>query len=575
MLTHLQLRDLAIVDRVELEFSAGLSALTGETGAGKSIIVDALLLAAGGRAGTDVVRHGAERAEVSASFTVPKGAAADWLQEQSIEHHGEVILRRVIGADGRSRAYLNGQIVSLQALREFADFVIEIHGQQEFQHLIKRSEQRSLLDAHSVPPQAIDKVAKLYAEYRVCRDQFEALQSAAANRDSRLDYLQFQLAELKADVTSREEIEQLLSEQKRFANRGRLAEGARAALELTYEADAGNAHDLLAKAGAAIRVPAETDPELAAAAALLQEAQVSAREAASALQHYLQALDIDPARLEELERRAANLESLARKHRVAVTDLPQQLAETERELNALLASGVTLSELEQNLARLSAEYGAAAAGLSKARQVAAKDLSARITKLMQALGMVGGRFEVQVQNGAGEFAVHGVDDIEFLVSANPGQPVKPLAKVASGGELSRISLAIQVAAASNTASICMVFDEVDAGVGGAVAEIVGRQLRELGNRAQVLCVTHLPQVAAQAHSQFRVAKLSDGKTTRTSVNTLNPNERIEEIARMLGGVSITDKAREHAREMLSLRPETAKGAASPAAAKPKARRAST
>jgi len=575
MLTHLQLRDLAIVDRAELEFSAGLSALTGETGAGKSIIVDALLLAAGGRAGTDVVRHGADRAEVSASFTVPAGAAADWLQEQSIEHQGEVILRRVVGTDGRSRAYLNGQIVSLQALREFADFVIEIHGQQEFQHLIKRSEQRALLDAHSVPPQAIAGVADAYAMYRACRDELDALKSAAANRDARLDYLQFQLAELKADVTSREEIEQLFSEQKRFANRGRLAEGARAALELTYEGDAGNAHDLLARAGAAIRMPAETDRELAAAAALLQEAQVSAREAASALQHYLQALDIDPVHLEELERRAANLETLARKHRVAATDLPLQLTQTERELNALLAAGVTLAELDQKLARLAAEYSAAAADLSNARQIAAKDLSARITKLMQALGMVGGRFEVQVQSGAGDFASHGVDYIEFLVSANPGQPVKPLAKVASGGELSRISLAIQVAAASNAVALCMVFDEVDAGVGGAVAEIVGRQLRELGNRAQVLCVTHLPQVAAQAHSQFRVAKLSDGKTTRTSVNALNQNERIEEIARMLGGVSITDKAREHAREMLSLRPETTKGAGSPAAGKPKARRAST
>ena len=220
MLTHLQLRDLAIVDRVELEFSAGLSALTGETGAGKSIIVDALLLAAGGRAGSDVVRHGAERAEVSASFTVPAGAAVVWLAEQSIEHQGEIILRRVVGADGRSRAYLNGQVISLQALREFADFVIEIHGQQEFQHLIKRSEQRALLDAHAVPGPTLARVARTYAEYRTCRDQLEQLKDAAANRDARLDYLQFQLGELKADVLSREQIEQLFSEQKRFARIG-------------------------------------------------------------------------------------------------------------------------------------------------------------------------------------------------------------------------------------------------------------------------------------------------------------------------------------------------------------------
>lgn len=557
MLTHLQLRDLAIVDRVELEFKPGLSALTGETGAGKSIIVDALLLAAGGRAGPDVVRHGAERAEVSASFTVPTGAATDWLQEQSIEHQGEVVLRRVVGADGRSRAYLNGQVVSLQALREFSDFVIEIHGQQEFQHLIKRSAQRDLLDAHAVPSALREAVAAAYSAYRACRDRYESLKAAADQRDSRLDYLQFQLAELKAEVSTRDQIELCMSEQKRFANRGRLAAAARAALDLTYESDGGNAHDILAKAGAAIRVPAEADAELAAAAALLQEAQVASREAASALQHYLEALDVDPARLEELERRAAGLEALARKHRVAVTDLPDVLAQTERECADLQASGVTLAQLEQQLTELSQHFQSAAGALSKSRVAAAADLGAQISRLMQSLGMLGGRFEVRIESDPRAFAAHGVDDIDFLVSANPGQPLKGLAKVASGGELSRISLAIQVAAAANTTALCMVFDEVDAGVGGAVAEIVGRQLRELGLRAQVLCVTHLPQVAAQAHTQFRVIKLSDGKSTRTAVNVLNAEERVEEIARMLGGVSITDTARDHAREMLAVRPTTA------------------
>ncbi len=551
MLTHLQLRDLAIVDKVELEFKAGLSALTGETGAGKSIIVDALLLAAGGRAGTDVVRHGAERAEVSASFTVPSGPAADWLQEQSIEHQGEVILRRVVGADGRSRAYLNGQMVSLQALREFSDFVIEIHGQQEFQHLVKRSAQRALLDAHGVPRELREAVSAVYADYRQCREQLDALETAAAQRESRLDYLQFQLAELKAEVGNTADIEQLFAEQKRFANRGRLAAAARAALELADESEIANAHDLLAKAGAAIRTAAESDAELATAAGLLQEAQVAAREASSALSHYLEALDIDPARLEDLERRAASLEALARKHRVAVTDLPQVLEQTARELGSLQSADATLAQLQQQLGELTARYQKAAAALSNARQRAARDLGEQISRLMQGLGMVGGRFEARVESNPATFGLQGVDEIDFLVSANPGQPLKALAKVASGGELSRISLAIQVAAAADTPALCMVFDEVDAGVGGAVAEIVGRQLRELGKRAQVLCVTHLPQVASQAHGQFRVVKLSDGKTTRTAVNALTAEERVEEIARMLGGVSITGTAREHAREMLS------------------------
>jgi DNA repair protein RecN (Recombination protein N) len=565
MLTHLQLRDLAIVDKVELEFKAGLSALTGETGAGKSIIVDALLLAAGGRAGTDVVRHGAERAEVSASFTVPAGPAADWLQEQSIEHQGEVILRRVVGADGRSRAYLNGQMVSLQALREFSDFVIEIHGQQEFQHLVKRSAQRALLDAHGVPRELREAVSAVYADYKQCREQLDALETAAAQRESRLDYLQFQLAELKAEVSNAADIEQLFAEQKRFANRGRLAAAARAALELADESEIANAHDLLAKAGAAIRTAAESDAELATAAGLLQEAQVAAREASSALSRYLEALDIDPARLEDLERRAASLEALARKHRVAVTDLPQVLEQTARELGSLQSADATLAHLQQKLGELTARYQKAATALSNARQRAARDLGEQISRLMQGLGMVGGRFEARVESNPATFGPQGVDEIDFLVSANPGQPLKALAKVASGGELSRISLAIQVAAAADTPALCMVFDEVDAGVGGAVAEIVGRQLRELGKRAQVLCVTHLPQVASQAHGQFRVVKLSDGKTTRTAVNALTAEERVEEIARMLGGVSITGTAREHAREMLS----QGEAAAAPRKARPR------
>ena len=567
MLTHLQLRDLAIVDRVELEFRPGLSALTGETGAGKSIIVDALLLAAGGRSGSEAVRHGAERAEVSASFSVPPGPAIQWLAEQSIDHQGEVILRRVVGADGRSRAYLNGQVVSLQALRDFADFVIEIHGQQEFQHLIKRSAQRDLLDAHGATDALRATVAVAHTAYRRCRERFDTLKSTAEQRESRLGYLEFQLAELKTEVGAAADIEQLFAERKRFANRGRLAEAARAALELTDASEGANAHDLLAKAAAAIRSAADTEEHLNAAATLLQEAQVSAREAAAALSHYLDALDVDPAHLEELERRAANLEALARKHRVTPAELPQVLQQTEQEYANLTSADTTLAGLEQELRRLTERYNEAAAALSAARQRVARELGEQITRLMQGLGMLGGRFEVQVQSDPQTRAAHGVDEVEFLVSANPGQPLRALAKVASGGELSRISLAIQVAAAQHAPALCMVFDEVDTGVGGAVAEIVGRQLRELGRHAQVLCVTHLPQVAAQAHSQFRVAKLSDGKITRTAVSALNEAERVEEIARMLGGVSITDTAREHAREMLA--PSAASRAPAP---KPRARR---
>src|SRR6266851_655476 len=513
MLTHLQLRDLVLVDQAELELKPGLTALTGETGAGKSIVVDALLLISGGRAAGDVVRQGAERAEVAASFDALPPAAKAWLESQAIEHNGDLVVRRVIGADGRSRAYVNGQMVPMQALRELTEFLIEIHGQQEFQRLVNRGAQREMLDEHLADRGLREAVSELYERYRARRRDFESLESAAENRDSRLDLLRYQLAELKAEVTTVAAIEELFVDQKRIAGRGRLAAAARTALTAAYEADGDSAHDLLGRAHAALRHVGDADPTLAPAATLLEEALINTREAAEALRHYLDVLDIDPARQEEIERHAAALEA--------------------------------------ELATLTREYRAAAQRLTSARKAAADHLSRHITQLMQGLGMAGGRFAVSITPNDAEFGAQGSDDIEFLVSANPGQAPKSLARVASGGELSRISLAVQVAAAAKTSALCMVFDEVDAGIGGAVAEIVGRQLRDLGERAQVLCVTHLAQVASQAHSQFRVTKLSDGKITRTAVKTLGQPERIDEIARMLGGVDISEQARAHAREMLA------------------------
>jgi DNA repair protein RecN (Recombination protein N) len=566
MLTHLQLRDFVLVDQAELELASGLTALTGETGAGKSIVVDALLLIAGGRAGGDVVRQGAERAEVAASFDTLPAAVRTWLDAQSIDHDGELLVRRVIGADGRSRAYVNGQMVPIQALRDLADFLLEVHGQQEFQRLVNRSAQREMLDEHLPDPGLLEAVSGLYERYRTCRGEFESLKAAAMNRDARLDLLRYQLAELKAEVTTVAAIEELFADQKRVAGRGKLATAARSALTAVYESESDSAHDLLGRAHAALRHVADADPELAPAGKLLAEAMINTQEAAQALRRYLDLLDIDPARQEEIERHAAALEALARKHRVGVLDLPAQLLQVEAELSALDNAQHSLAALEVKLRELTRDYRAAAERLTAARTAAAGQLSRRITELMQALGMAGGQFAVSVTPSDAEFAAKGSDDIEFLVSANPGQAPKSLARVASGGELSRISLAVQVAAAAKASALCMVFDEVDAGIGGAVAEIVGRQLRALGERAQVLCVTHLAQVASQAHSQFRVTKLSDGKITRTALKALSPPERIDEIARMLGGIEITEQARAHAREMLLAAPEAAvKKKRSPAA----------
>ena len=552
MLTHLKLRDLVIVDEAELELGAGLLALTGETGAGKSIVVDALMLIAGGRGAGDIVRHGAERAEVAAGFAQLSAGACAWLHAQAVEHDGEVIVRRVIGADGRSRAYVNGQLVPLQSLRELSEYLIEIHGQQEYQHLMKRTAQRELLDERLPDRHLPAVVAEIYERLRACRLEHEALRTAAETRDARLDLLRYQLSELKGEVTTAAAIEELFAEQRRIAGRGRLAAAASSALAAVYENDHASAHDLLAKASTALRSAADTDPALKPSADLIGEAAILAREAAESLRHYLEALDVDPARQEEIERKAAALEALARKHRLEATELPGQLARTEEEIARLADAETRLTAIEQRELELRREFDAAADRLTQARKLTAETLGREITTLMQELGMGGGRFAVSVAPSADGFGAHGRDEIEFLVSANPGQPLKSLAKVASGGELSRISLAVQVAAAARSAaSLCMVFDEVDSGIGGAVAEIVGRQLRSLGERGQVLCVTHLAQVAAQAHGQFRVTKLTDGKATRTAVKPLSTPERVDEIARMSGGIDITEQARAHARDMLA------------------------
>lgn len=551
MLTHLQLRDLVLVDQAELEFGGGLTALTGETGAGKSIVVDALLLIAGGRGAGDITRQGAERAEVTASFSALPPGALNWLKDQSIDFDGELVVRRVIGADGRSRAYVNGQVVPLQALRELAEFLIEIHGQQEFQHLVSRAAQRDLLDERLSAGGLKNTVAELFERYSSRRREFDSLQSAAENRDARLDLLRYQLRELQAEVSSVSQIEELFADQKRISARSRLGEAARTALGASYESDGLSAHDLLGKAAAALRSVAEIDAALGEAGKLLGEAAILTQEAAESLRRYLETLDIDPARQDEIERRAAALEALARKHRIRVLELPEHLARLEQEVAVLDNVQVSLAALEKQVAETTRDYRSAAQRLSDARRTAAQLLGVQVTQLMQTLGMAGGEFAVNVNRSEQEFSANGSDEVEFQVSANPGQPLKSLAKVASGGELSRISLAVQVAGRAASSPLCMVFDEVDAGIGGAVAEIVGRQLRELGERAQVLCVTHLAQVASQAHGQFRVTKLSDGKITRTAVKPLGAAERTDEIARMLGGIDITEQARAHARDMLA------------------------
>jgi DNA repair protein RecN (Recombination protein N) len=553
MLTHLQIRDLAIIDLVELEVRAGLTVLTGETGAGKSIVVDALALLSGGKGGAEVVRAGTERAELSATFDISQSPAAlrDILKEQSVEAEDELTVRRVIAADGRSRGYLNGVSVPLQLLRDVGSLIVDIHGQHEFQSLARPSAQRELLDEFGKNLELTARVRDAHKTWIGLVNRTVELESKSRDRDSRIEMLRFQVGELKALDLKDGEVAELTEERTRHSNRGRLAEAAQAAVGLLYDSDEGNAHATASRALAGIKTLSSVDPRLAKVIPMVDEATIQIREAARELSRYLETLDIDPARQEEVERRLAAVEELSRKHRVQANELAGRAALLEKELAELDSADNNLNALTKQQAEALEAYRKLATQLSAGRQTAARSLSKDITARMQTLGMAGGRFLIDITQPTGEPAAHGFDTVEFRVTANPGQPLRPLAKVASGGELSRLSLAVQVACSGNDAR-CRVFDEVDSGIGGPVAEIVGRELKALGFSGQVLCVTHLPQVASQGHHHLRVAKLTDGKTTRTTISELTMDERAEELARMLGGVEITGKAREHAREMLQM-----------------------
>jgi DNA repair protein RecN (Recombination protein N) len=552
MLTYLQIRDFAIIDAIELELRPGLTVLTGETGAGKSILVDALQLLAGGRAGAEVVRHGAERAEITGTFDLTRTPRElrRWLDEQSIAPSEELSIRRVVSSDGRSRAYLNGQAVAVQLLREAGNILIDIHGQHEFQSLTRSAAQRDLLDGYGRLEPAAGQVGISHRIWLELLNRTLDLESKARDRDAKLELLRFQVSELSALQLKEGEFESLVDERARLANRGKLAEATQTALQLLYESEEGSAHAGVSRALQALRGLEIVDPRLATMLPMVEEAAIQIREAARELEHYRAGLDLDTARQDQVERRLAAIEELARKNRVAPLELVARSSQLTAELESVERADTDLAVLRKELAAALEGYRTLATQLSAKRSTAGRALAKDITTRMQTLGMSGGRFQVEVtQDGSADPTQHGVDQIEFRVTANPGQPLRALSKVASGGELSRLSLAVQVSVAARETR-CMVFDEVDSGIGGAVAEIVGRELRSLAERGQVLCVTHLPQVASQGHHHLRVAKQTDGRTTRTALTELQPQDRVEELARMLGGIEVTSKAREHAREML-------------------------
>ncbi|HEU4621085.1 MAG TPA: DNA repair protein RecN [Burkholderiaceae bacterium] len=547
MLLHLDVRDFVIVDECAIEFAPGFTVFSGETGAGKSILIDALALALGGKADAGVVRQGAARADISATFSTTAEVNA-WLAERELQgDDGTVILRRTVDAQGRSRAFINGASATQALLRECGDFLVDIHGQHAHQQLLRASAQRELLDAHAglgAQVRAVGDVFKAWQAIRRQREEFERDARGIALERERLQWTHDELARLSPKPGEWDDIS---AEHKRLSHAAGLIEGAQRAVDVLSE-DEGAVQTVLGQVIAKLRPLADIDVALRNAVEAIEGAEAQTADAVATLTHYLGRTEIDPQRLAEVDARLEALHSAARKFRITPESLPAELERVQERLAALADAG-DLEALAERERAAEKEYRRLAATLTKARRQAAVSLAREVTRAMQDLAMQGGKFDIAITER--EASAHGVDDVEFRVAAHPGVEPRPLAKVASGGELARISLAIAVIAASATATPTLIFDEVDVGIGGAVAEVVGRLLRQLGQARQVLCVTHLPQVAARGDTHFGVNKTTDGKATRSIVTPLPSAARIEEIARMLGGVEITATTRKAAREMLA------------------------
>ena len=550
MLLHLSVKDFVIVDRVELEFASGFTVLTGETGAGKSILIDALALVLGDRGDASMVRVGCERAELAAQFDLAQlPQLQTWLNENDLANaDGECLLRRVVDSNGRSRAFINGHAATLQQLREAGEWLVDIHGQHAHQSLLRAAAQRALLDGYGALTEVQRQVTEAYRAWQELKQQREAGESNALTLAQEREDLEWRVKELAGLNFGADEWQTLLNEHARLSNAVSLIDGAHYGVEILSENDASLISQLAALL-AKLQQLREHDSALKETIELLEPAEIQLQEAAHSLNHYLQKLDLDPQRLNDCELRLNAIHSTARKYRVVPEQLPELLEIANARLAALIetADPEALVRKEQAAKSL---FDERAKKLSAGRKQSAKKLSQKVSATLQQLAMAGGVFEVAL-NAVPEGASFGYENVDFLVAAHAGMAPKPLAKVASGGELSRISLAIQVATIDVAAVPTLIFDEVDVGIGGGVAEIVGGLLKDLGAQHQVLCITHLPQVAAQGHQHLQVSKETKGGATLSHIETLSKKARVEEIARMLGGVEITEKTRAHAAEMLA------------------------
>ncbi len=556
MLKHLQISNFTIIDRIDIELDAGMTALTGETGAGKSILLDALGLVLGDRGDSGSIRQGAERADIYATFDITAlPGAKQWLKSNDLDSQDECLLRRTLAADGRSKGYINGAPATMQMLRELGEMLVDIHGQHEHQSLLKREVQRQRLDDYAGNTAMLSQIASIHEGWHAMQSRYQQLLISSQQRDERLAMLRYQTEELGKMQLGVNEWAELQEEHRRLAHASRLTEAAARALEQLYDNDSSTVHAILSQHSGNIEELVQFDDKLKPVAELLNSATIQIEEATSLLRDYVSDLELDPARLQWLEERMGAMHELARKHRCEPEQLPALAARLATELADVEQADDRLKSLGEECRQLRERYLEKAQQLRIQRQQAGARLSKAVTAAMQTLGMSGGKFHIQLSDkpfdtATGEgFTAHGLDQVEFQVSANPGQGLRSMNKVASGGELSRISLAIQMITAGMEPIPTLIFDEVDAGIGGGIAEVVGMHLRALGDQRQVLCVTHLAQVAAQAHHHLRVSKSSKAGT-QTAISRLDTRERVDEIARMLGGLEITAATRTHASEMI-------------------------
>ena len=552
MLRSLSIRDLAVVASLDLDLKEGLTVLTGETGAGKSILLTALGLALGERADSTYVRPDCQRAEINLDFDIGNiPAAQQWLEDNALDEENQCLIRRVVGSDGRSKAFVNGRPTTLQSLQSLTSHLVEIHGQHAHLTLLKSEEQRRLLDASAGDTPLQEKVRTLYQQWNDAQTELKENLQQSEDQSAREELLRFQIDELnQLDFTSLD-YSALVEEFNRHANLDKILSTGQQEINRLYDDERFSLNSQLGQAIDALSEIGEIAPEYLEVTQMLNDAQIQIQESVQQLRRQQDQLESDPQRLKWLDEQLAVIHSLARKHQIAPEQLPQTFEQFNRELDRLEHSTEKIDELRESLKAIESQYEKAANDLSGHRKKYAKILDTGITAIIRTLGMPEGKFHIKIENLPDlQPKPHGIDQIEYFIRTNPGLPSRPLGKTASGGELSRISLAIQVAATHSKATPTMIFDEVDTGIGGGVAEIVGQQLRNLADDKQLLCVTHLPQVAAQGHHHLMVTKNSEQQSTQTEVKLLSENQREQEIARMLGGVKITPQTLAHAQEML-------------------------